>query len=96
VAKPKRSARFTARAEQDLGVIAAFTEKQWGREQVVPYLRVLQGMVEHLLEYPQLGLPVSGRTELRFPLEAHVIYYRKVAGGIEVTRILHGAQHRRR
>lgn len=96
MAKRKPSARFTARAEQDLGAIAIFTEKLWGKEQVVPYLRVLQSMVEHLATYPQLGLPVSGRTELRFPVEAHVIYYRKVVGGIEVTRILHGAQHQRR
>jgi toxin ParE1/3/4 len=96
VARRKARARFTARAEQDLGAIAVFTEKQWGKEQVVPYLRVLQSMVEQLVKYPDLGLPVGGRAELRFPVEAHVIYYRKVAGGIEVTRVLHGAQHRRR
>ena len=51
-----------------------------------------------LAEFPHLGATREDlATSLRgFPLGNYVIFYRPVAGGIEVARVLHGARDLRR
>jgi toxin ParE1/3/4 len=75
----------------DLQDIARYTEASWGRHQRDVYLTAIEAKLGALAANPKIGKPRdavragyrSGR------IGAHVIFYREVAEGIEVVRILH-------
>ena len=85
---------YTRRAEADLEAIAAYTSRTWGNEQCAFYLNLLQEVCETFLNaYPNLSRPVTGYDELlTWRVEHHVVYFKYVADGIEVVRILHERQ----
>ncbi len=82
---------YTRDAERDLDGIAAYTLVQWGEEQCAKYLDLLEQTCEVIIpQNARHARPVPGRPQLqRWRCERHVIYFRRVRGGLEIVRILH-------
>jgi toxin ParE1/3/4 len=83
--------RFSRRAEADLLDIAAYTLRKWGEAQVARYIYDLEVCCQKLARNPALGrLCDDVRPGLRrMERGRHVIFYRREASGILVSRILH-------
>ena len=82
---------LTPAAKSDLKAIWTYTEDQWGAVQADRYMSELAAGIEMLAESPEMG---RIREDIRscyrsFRLGKHVVFYRAVATGIEVARILH-------
>lgn len=83
--------RLTPRARRDLGNIARYTLKTWGRKQRDTYLREMDLRFRRLAEQPGIGRP---RPDVKdgyysFPQGAHVIFYLIHDGGIDIIGIPH-------
>jgi len=83
--------RLTHRAEADLLAIAAYTLREWGREQTILYLSGLESCCRRLADNPAIGRACEDiRPGLRrMEHGRHVVFYRRDANGILVSRILH-------
>jgi toxin ParE1/3/4 len=90
----KTAVHYTDAAERDLDAVAAYTVRVWGIEQCESYLRMLEEVCEKVLpRHPNLAHLVPGYDQLfSWKVEHHVVYYRKVRGGIEIVRVLHERQ----
>lgn len=82
---------YTKDAERDLDAIAEYTRAHWGVAQCARYLDFLERTCEHILPSNlKHARPVPQRPQLlRWRCERHVIYLRRIEGGIEIVRILH-------
>jgi len=83
--------RLSAKAKQDLRKIAAYTRRTWGDRQTISYIADLRSYCDEIAQKPSFdrncdylasGLKRSERNR-------HVIFYRRDANGIHVSRILH-------
>lgn len=85
------SFRFSRRAEADLLGIADYTLRTWGEDQTVRYIDDLEECCQMLAGNPELGRACDDvRPGLRrMEHGRHVVFYRQVAGGILISRILH-------
>lgn len=85
------SAYYTRAAEEDLENIAGYSLAQWGQEQCAKYLGLLEQTCEVIIpRNVRYTRSVPQRPHLlRWRCERHVVYFRRVPGGIEVVRILH-------
>jgi toxin ParE1/3/4 len=83
--------RFSRRAEADLVGIGGYTLRAWGVDQTIRYLDDLETCCRTLAGNPELGRVCDDvRPGLRrMESGRHVVFYRKEAGGILVSRILH-------
>ncbi|MBE9607087.1 type II toxin-antitoxin system RelE/ParE family toxin [Acetobacteraceae bacterium H6797] len=82
---------FSPRALTDLDEIWDHSAREWGVERAEAYLRDLARHAQRLADNPALGRSCAEVRAgyYRYPAGAHVIFYRGVATGIEVIRILH-------
>jgi toxin ParE1/3/4 len=71
--------------------IGDYTIRTWGEAQAVRYLNALEASCQTLAGNPALGCACDNiRPSLRrMEHGRHVVFYRQVAGGILVSRILH-------
>jgi toxin ParE1/3/4 len=85
------SFRFSRRAEADLLRIGAYTLRTWGENQAIRYLDDLEECCQILADNPALGRACDEvRPGLRrMERGRHVVFYRREASGILVSRILH-------
>jgi toxin ParE1/3/4 len=69
-----------------------YTARRWGADQAETYLRMLQGAIETVADDPRKGRSCDGirRGYWKYPAGSHILFYRKLKGGIDVVRILHG------
>jgi len=83
--------RFSRSAEADLLSIGDYTLRTWGEDQAFRYLDALEASCQMLAENPALGRACDNiRPGLRrMEHGRHVLFYRQVAGGILISRILH-------
>jgi toxin ParE1/3/4 len=83
--------RISFSAKADLLRIGAYTLKTWGVDQAERYLGGLEQCAKMLSENPSLGRPCMWiRPGLRrIEKGRHVLFYRQLADGIYVSRILH-------
>ena len=83
--------RFSRLAEADLTNIVLYTLQRWGEPQAIRYLDRLETCCERLASHPAHGRRCDYiRPDLRrMEQGSHVVFYRKEAGGILVSRILH-------
>jgi len=83
--------RFSPRAEADLLGIAAYTRNTWSENQTVRYLEDLEKCCRMLADNPTAGRQCETiRPGLRrIEHSNHVIFYRRDAKGILISRILH-------
>jgi len=84
---------FTARAEADLEDIADYIARD-SPPRALAFVRRLRDRCDALARYPYSG---RARPELRpelrsMPTGSYVLFYRPLADGIEVVRVLHGRQ----
>jgi toxin ParE1/3/4 len=82
---------LTRRARQDIADIGRYTQRRWGAKQRDRYLELFLAAFKKLANQSSLGRECD---EIKHGLlshlcESHVIYFRRVARGIEVLRILH-------
>jgi toxin ParE1/3/4 len=82
---------YTRAAERDLIEIGAYIVTQWGEAQWTKYSALLAAACEEIVpRNVRIALAVPGRPELlRWRCEHHMIYFRRMAGGIEIVRVLH-------
>lgn len=82
---------YTHDAEHDIEKIAEYTIAQWGEKQCAEYLELLEQTCEVIIpQNVRHGRTVPQRPQLRrWRCERHVVYFRRVRGGIEIVRILH-------
>ena len=78
-------------AQESLRKIKAYSLEQFGEEQAIAYLRVVEKKLQTIAENPDIGRKREEVKEgyLSFLAGAHVIYYRKTKNYVEVIDILH-------
>jgi len=83
---------FTEDAERDLIDIFLYGIERFGMAKAENYVETLNGKIETAAANPSFGADYSFvRKGLhRYECVSHAIYYRQVAEGIRVLRILHG------
>lgn len=83
--------RFSRQAEVDLENIARYTLQKWGELQAARYMDRLEACCERLASRATLGRRCDCiRPDLRrMERGSHIVFYRKEAGGVLVSRILH-------
>lgn len=84
---------IAAAARDDLRAIARQTEQEWGTAQQRRYLDAVKRRFVSLREHPALGgsRDELGRGYRSVPIGRHVVFYREIAGGIEIIRVLHAS-----
>jgi toxin ParE1/3/4 len=84
--------RFSRHAETDLLGIVAYSVRTWGEDQALRYVDGLEAFCRMLADNPSLGRRWDDvrRGLRRMESGQHVLLYRQEAGGILVSRILHG------
>jgi toxin ParE1/3/4 len=82
---------LSPRAETDLNEIWDYTADRWGLDQAETYTRALWQRIEAIAANPAMGQDCSEIREgyWKIPSGSHVLFYRLIAGGIDVVRILH-------
>ena len=82
---------ISPKARRDLIAIGRYTEKQWGNTQRKKYLEQLRTRFEKLAQHPSSGRRRDELPEAPWGYHEgrHVIFYRPLADGIEIVRILH-------
>ena len=82
---------LSPRAQADIEGIWDYTMERWGEEQAVRYIRLLQDAIQAVAEKPRRGRPCDYiRAGYRkYPSGSHMIFYRTIAEGIDVVRVLH-------
>jgi toxin ParE1/3/4 len=83
--------RLSLFPEADLEAITRYTVQQRGEEQTLRYLDALEDRCQQLAENPSFGRRCDSiRPGLwRAEQGSHVIFFRRMSGGIHVIRILH-------
>ncbi len=83
---------LSASADRDLGEIYDYTEFEYGRQQAVTYLKMLEETFRVLVDRPALG---RRRNEIRDGLRSvvcqqHVIFYAVRADRVRIVRVMPG------
>ena len=92
--RPAGEVRITPAAEEDLLNIWDYLAKTRSEDQAEAYLLKLEFQIELLLSQPQMGRSAEALQSglRRFLFQNHVVFYQSIEGGIEIIRVLHGAQ----
>jgi toxin ParE1/3/4 len=82
---------LTPRAQADLDEIWNYTATRWNERQADRYILEIQRAIEIVAHDPQRGRPCDNiRSGYRkYPAGSHFLFFRIVADGIDVIRILH-------
>jgi len=87
-----RTFTLTNKAKADLKSIAAYTQRQWGKDQRKTYLRQFDDAFHMLSETPELGNKCDFIKQgyRKFPVSSHVLFYHNIDQfKIEFVRILY-------
>ena len=86
--------KISLKAYDDLEAIYHYTKKTWGVQQAEVYRIEFDNHFTLLFEYPDMGRQVEDQPKLRqFPMNKHIIFYRKTFDSIFIVRIRHSAEH---
>jgi toxin ParE1/3/4 len=82
---------FTPRAQADLDEIWEYTAGRWSVDQAETYTRQLWRDISAVAERPSLGdeCPEVRKGYRKYPSGSHVLFYRLIAGGVDIVRIIH-------
>lgn len=82
---------LSPRAQDDLRTIWNYTARNWNPDQADRYVRQITRDIETVAALPTIGRSCSEVRPgyFRYPSGSHLIFYRAVASGIAVVRILH-------
>ncbi|MCL2338982.1 MAG: type II toxin-antitoxin system RelE/ParE family toxin [Proteobacteria bacterium] len=83
--------KLTNAAYADLKNIALYTTETWGTAQRNVYLQMMDATFRELAISPKIGTNIDDvrKGYFKYPAGKHLIFYRVIAGGIEIVRILH-------
>ena len=84
--------KLTRKAREDLKSIAIYTQKKWGKNQRVIYIKQFDDAFHMLAKKPDTGKPCDYIKPgyRKFPNSSHLIFYREISDNyIEIVRILH-------
>jgi len=87
-----RTFTLTNKAKADLKSIAAYTQRQWGKDQRKTYVRQFDDAFHMLSETPELGNKCDFIKQgyRKFPVSNHVLFCHNIDQfKIEFVRILH-------
>jgi len=87
-----RTFTLTNKAKSDLKSIAAYTQRQWGKNQRKTYVRQFDDAFHMLSETPELGSKCDFIKQgyRKFPVSSHILFYHNISQfEIELVRILH-------
>ena len=78
-------------AQSDIEDIWDFTAERWNIDQAETYVRQIMEAIGVIADKPGLGQSCDDvRAGYRkWPVGSHILFYRVVAGAIDVVRILH-------
>ncbi len=77
-------------AEADLEAIWLYTFQNWSAEQADSYHADIMSALESLAKGSRIGRNVNVREGyMKYPVGAHLVYFRMSESGIDVIRILH-------
>jgi len=86
----RREIRLSPQAESDLEDIWLYTFKTWSADQAYLYHNAFVEAFEDLAAGRKFGRPVDIREGyFKYPVGAHLVFYRILEAGIVVVRILH-------
>lgn len=78
-------------AEKDLEDIWIYTAERWSVSQADSYIEDIIQAFENLAEGKRQGRPTDIRPGyLKYPVGAHVVFYKHHADHLDIIRILHG------
>lgn len=78
-------------AEQDLESIWTYTAERWSVAQADSYIADMVQVFETLAVGKRQGRTTDIRPSyLKYPVGAHVVFYKRSGGHIDIIRILHG------
>ena len=82
---------LSPRARGDLEDIWDYTIKRWGLDQAEFYIRQLWQHIDAAARWPTIGraCPEVRAGYYKYSSGSHILFYRRVEGGIDVVRILH-------
>jgi toxin ParE1/3/4 len=82
---------LSPRAQADVDEIWTYTADQWGDAQAERYVRDFRRALETIARNPHRGRSCDHIRPgyWKFAVGAHMIFFRRVADGIDVVRILH-------
>jgi toxin ParE1/3/4 len=82
---------LSPRAQTDLDEIWAYTEDHWGLDQAETYTRDIWQRIEDVAERPTIGQDCSDIRAGYYKIScgSHFLFYRLIAQGIDIVRILH-------
>jgi len=83
--------KLTGKAKKDLLDIIEYTQKQWGRSQTRIYIDRIEERCQMLADNPSIGRDMNEIAPglLSYPVESHVVYYKRQGDDIFVIRVLH-------
>lgn len=86
--------RFTVPASRDLEAILDYIAEQSSIDRAEEFLRQVNAKCQRLTQFPALG---RTRDELAagvrsLPVDAYLIFYRLIEGGVEILRVVSGYQ----
>ncbi|KAF3982126.1 MAG: type II toxin-antitoxin system RelE/ParE family toxin [Methylococcales symbiont of Hymedesmia sp. n. MRB-2018] len=87
-----RTFTLTNKAKADLKSIAAYTQRQWGKDQRKTYIRQFDDSFYMLSKTPELGNKCDFIKQgyRKFPVSSHILFYHNISQfKIEFVRILH-------
>ena len=83
---------LTQKAKTDLKIVAAHTQRRWGKPQRILYAKQFDDAFHMLADTPKVGNSCDFLKQgyRKFPNGSHVIFYRELGKSeIEIVRILH-------
>lgn len=82
---------LSPRAETDLDEIWDYTADRWGLDQAETYTRDIWQRIEAVAQRPAMGQDASDIRAGYYKIScgSHVLFYRLIADGVDIVRILH-------
>jgi toxin ParE1/3/4 len=82
---------LTQAADRDLTEIYIYSHRKFGERQADDYLLGLESCFAGLAEMADMGRSIEDIRAgyYRFTHARHVIFYRKIEGGVRIVRVLH-------
>ena len=84
--------RLTKKTKADLKIIAAHTQRKWGKTQRLFYIKQLDDAFHLLAENPKLGIKCDyiKKGYHKHPSGGHIVFYPQIDDSlIEIVRVLH-------
>ena len=86
-----RQVRLTPKARADIDAIRKYSEKEWGKDQAIKYIRTIHAVLQLIDSNPGIARKAEDIRPglLKYPAGSHLIFFRLTEEAIDIVRILH-------